>query len=285
MIVKSTTQSGRGLATHLLNESDNERVSVLGVRDFVDGDLAANIEECQLETAGTSALTGVIHASLSPAEGMEMSDADWEKAWAVFEREFDLERKARAGVEHTKHGRTHRHHIYQRIGAEGRAVDMSFNRVRNEKVARVIEFELGHPLVKGRHNRAVMRALVADGRADVARAMRDASLDNGPRPVAVKDHNEHQQGRRTGITKEEVANAVVTAWRTSDSHGALETAFADAGLALAMGEKTSQVVDAAGRTHDLRRTLRAGGESVKAAAIRQRIDETTLPGVADVRAA
>lgn len=283
MIFKSSAHTGDRLAAHLLNAEENERVRSLDARNLIDSDLVAAINQFAAETAGTRAKAGMVHVSASPDPRYQLTQSDWDLVWSEYEREFGLRDQARTGVEHLKHGRGHQHQVYARIDDTGRAIPLSHNYPRQELVARVCEYRLGHQPTRGKHQAYVMRRLQAE-RPEIA-AWIERELGDGPTPEAVAQHNEWQQEQRTGISHERVAELAAGAWRSADTGPAFEAALAENELALAAGEKTIQLVDPAGGTHDLRRSLRAGGERVRARDVRERIDSAALPSVEAIRAA
>lgn len=287
MITKGSAHRGQGLAFHLLNTADNERVRVLPARNLVSNDIGDAIRQFAAETTGTKASNGMIHLSASPdpRHSESLTEADWERVWQLYEQEFGLEGRAFAQVEHHKAGRTHRHRVYQRIDPETRtATHLSHSYARQELVSRLAEYELGHEPIRGAHHRYVMGRL-RNERPEAAQWLAHRLGEKPPTPVARTNHNEHQQEKRTGISHEAVAQTAAEAWRSADNQSAFEHALADQGLALGVGEKTSQIVDDRGGTHDLRRTLKAGGEQVRSREIRAFIDINTLPGVDQIKAA
>ena len=280
MIFKSSTHTGARLAAHLAS-SENEDVRVLPNRNLVSDDIGLAIAQFQAETAGTRAQRGMIHVSASPDPGVAMSQADWNVVWEEYEREFGLGAQAYAGVEHVKRDRRHQHRVFARIAPDGRAVSMSHNYRRQEYVARCIEYRLGHSPTRSKHHRYVLCRLKVE-RPAVADWV-ERALGDGPMPEAVCSHREHQQQKRTGIDHAQVAHLVRAAWQASDSQAAFVAALAENSLRVASGDKTIQVIDEVGGTHDLRRTLRAGGARIRKRDIEARIDGATLPNVDTVR--
>ncbi|MEI8396721.1 MAG: AAA family ATPase [Rhodospirillaceae bacterium] len=156
-----------------------------------------------------------------------------------------------------------------------------------------MEHQLGHRLIPGRHNVAVMAALRTDGRTDIADWMAIAKADQVDRPEAAKSFQEHQKEKRTHIAKADVACDTLSAWRAADSGTAFQTGMADSGYRLARGREGGIIIiDPAGGSHELTRTLRAAlkteGDKRPSREVRAEIDRktadldrTALPEVAE----
>lgn len=284
MIAKSSARAGAAsLAAHLINEAENERVSVGASRDLVCGEqVAAALAEMEAISKGSRCEKHLYHVMLNPAQ--PLSAEQWGRAWQAYEQEFGLEDQPFIEVEHHKQGRTHRHRVYDRITDDGRAVDLAFNRIRNEKVARILEHEFGHELTVGKHNRAVMARLQAEGRGEVAEWMEQGHAASLPRPVAERDHQAHQIEKRTGHNLDQVKAELSLAWESSDNGASFQLALEEAGYLLARGDKRDFVVlDPAGAVHSPARRI----EGAKAKDIRTKcedLDPDSLPSVEEARA-
>lgn len=68
---------------------------------------------------------------------------------------------------------------------------------RNEKISRLAEIKFGHDLTKGRHNNAVMHALLDEGKVEQAAAM--DVLTKGPPALSRFSSKAHQIAKRNGI--------------------------------------------------------------------------------------
>jgi hypothetical protein len=83
------------------------------------------------------------------------------------------------------------------IVALQRLVSRYVNYLVNERVARQLECEFGHPPVRGRHNVAVARFADADGLPELCEWIRAYGLLDGPSPPqAVSDAERHAAVRR-----------------------------------------------------------------------------------------
>ena len=281
MILKSSQRaSARRLADHLTNAHDNERVVVLSSRDLVRGDDVHHaLAEMDAISKGTSCTQHLHHAMMNPAQSL--TEDQWAQAWAVYEQEFDLENQPFIEVEHHKEGRTHRHRVYDRITEQMKAVEFSWSRVRNEKIARVLEHEFGHDMTVGKHNKAVMARLREEGMDQVADWMEHGKAHEQARPVAEKSHADHQIEKRTGLSKAEAEQAIRQCWDRSDSGHSLKAALEEDGLMLARGDRRGFVVlDQSGAAHSLGRRV---GE--KAKVVKQRMADLSPDSLPDVEQA
>lgn len=291
MIFKSTARGNGGeLADHLLNPEENERIELREVHGLAAVDVHAALSDMQVMALGAQSRRPIIHVMMNPQENM--TEDQWKHAWNRYEAEYGLHGAPFVEVEHHKRGRTHRHRAYYALDLDtGKAIDTSWNKARDEKVARLLEYELGHSLTKGAHNKRVYAALRAEGRLDVVEWMNRGGARDGDRPVAAYTHREWRQQKRTGIDARDVRASVYEAWKTADSGRAFAAALEAHGLQLAQGDKPGAlvVVDAGGGTHEVSRGIKAGAKDageplkLKVADVKARcadLPADTLPTVA-----
>ena len=280
MIKASERGAARELAAHLLNNRDNEQVRAVETR-HADQDIRVALADWEAEARTTRCKKYLIHASLSPA--WLLTEEQWQRAWELYEAEFGLQHQPALEVQHVKEGRVHRHRVYPRIRDDGRLVRMSWMRARNEKIARRLEFEYGHPMVAGRWNRAVEKALREEGHQDVADEV--ARLGRKARPQAAESWTERQQAKRTRIGKVDAQEAIAQAWSETDSGEEFVRRAREYGMEIAQGEKTLLAVDQTGGVHRLLQAInavrkRAGAPRLRKADIQARMGALPLPNVA-----
>lgn len=251
------------------------------------------LSDMQLMARGARSGKPIFHVMMNPREGEQLDDAQWRRAWEAYEAEYGLQGQPYVEVEHVKGGRTHRHRAYYRIDDDGKAINASWNKARDEKVARCLEHDFGHQMTKGAHNERVAAQLRKEGRLDVLDWMNRGGAREEARPVATLTHKEWQQQRRTGMDADAIRAEVFAAWQSADTGKAFAAALEERGLSLAKGDKANTwvVVDANGGTHEVGRALRAhvraaglDAERVKAADVRARLkdlDGAALPGVGE----
>ena len=187
-----------------------------------------------------------------------MDEEQWELTWELYEQEFALGDLPYIEVTHTKpDGRLHKHRVYSRIDVDtGTAVTLSFTKVRNEKVARMLEYYFQHPLTIGKHNRSVMNHLKKDGFEELVQWLEAGNAPDADRPTAETSPNEAQQQKRTKIPVAEVKHDLQTAYQQTDNGQSFEVAIAAKGYLLARGDRRAMViVDEAGGIHSPSRRL------------------------------
>jgi len=278
MIVKLTQRAGaKALADHLTNAQDNERVEIGSAAGIArPGDVHAALGEMEAISRGFRCRNHMAHVMLNPEK--PLSPEQWLKAWEMVEKEYGLNGHRHIEVCHEKEGRFHVHRVYDRLDDHGKAVQLSFSHMRNEKLGRLMEYEFGHDLTTGKHNRAVIGQLRKEGRGEVADWMEHGKAHETARPVAEVQHGEHQQEKRTGIAARRVKADLADAWQRSDTGQGFEAALADKGYLLARGDRRAFVlVDELGEVHS------AKLKGVKSADIQKRCEGLPLPSVEEAR--
>lgn len=255
MILKSSVRGFTGeLARHLSNTDENERARIVGMSDhfmpFDDMGLTME-EELKLYFAQMDLMAAahkknhkhINHISMSPHPDYDIGDQQYQQAWDIYEQEYDLVGHPYVEVEHSKEGRTHRHRAYYALDEKGRYMRNSNNYARNEKIARILEFEFGHKLTKGRHNVSVQKWLLQHGNEaeqEVAQAMEQAGLMYEDRPAARETLEDKRIADRTGLERPVLKDLVMAAYQTSDTGKSFETALAQHQIYLAAGDTGSR---------------------------------------------
>lgn len=274
-------RGGRALANHVSNVEENETVEEGPSRGLVTA--GARRQVMELSALGDHARSKniVYHVSASPAEGgVDWTPAQTERFWLNFEREFGLERQPFASQIHVKKGRRHEHREYLLARTGGTVVPLKHDFVRREKLSRIAEFDAGHKLVAGRHNRAVAAALEREGRPDIAAAMKAQGLLDRRRPRAKLTPAERQQAERTAIDPAKVRADALAAWSSTATGPEFQRALEQRGLQLAQGDKVVVLIDATGNAHPLARTIgsasAAEGQRIRAAEVKARVSGLQL---------
>ena len=261
MIIKSS-QRGRGvqLARHLTKETDDDGIQqtviVSGSRNIL---VTNNVHEAlddmeKMAWASPQTKKHLYHVSINPDQ--ELTPEQWHHAWSEYEQEYGLQDHAYTEVTHIKKGRAHVHRVYERVDTSGKAIKLSYTKIRNEKVARILEHNFNHDLTIGKHNRAVIRKLREEGKSDIANWMERGKADEIERPAAEMDYRDIQQQRRTKISKKEVKEILQTAYAATENGKDFEQAITAHDLYLAKGDRRDFViVDATGSTHSPRRLI------------------------------
>jgi len=124
----------------------------------------------------------------------------------------------------------HYHVIVPELKPDGTTLDSKFMRPRQEKLGRLAEIRLGHPVTHGKHDRAVLKAMEREGRPEAA-AFADVLKwrEFGPgagEPRAAYSADTHQILRRNGLKTPEVKAAISQAWAARSEENGLS--FKDA---------------------------------------------------------
>ena len=259
-VVRAKQRSHAGqLADYLTRDPSAELGQVRGV---VATSAHEAIAELSLLAAGTKCTAELFHCSINPNPAdAPWTDAQYQRAWDVFEQEHGLEAHAYAEVWHRDDGRLHAHRVYA-VAADGRATKLSWSRITNEKIGRRLEFEFEHRFVPGPNQARVLQWLERSRdpqQQRAAAAMRAAGLNEGPeRPPSEKEW-EKDQAERTAVAVAEIERAAAEAWRAASGDGALFVAeLKTRNIFLARGEKGPVLVDWAEGVHPAGRRLFAG---------------------------
>ena len=282
MIIKSSQRSGYiQLADHLTNTNDNEIVEFTGSRNILSSSIHEALEIMECLAKASLCQQHLFHVSISPDDSL--SREKWEFIWSVFEDEYGLNEHPYIEVFHVKNDRRHCHRVYERVDERGKAVKLSFNRIRNEKISRRIEYDLDLPLTLGRHTKSVIKHLKKDGRQDVATWLENNISSQKPRPQALASHSEQQQAVRTQVDIKQVKEDMLESYHSTKNGKEFQEYIREMGYVLARGDRRRcfVIVDFEGGVHAPRRRL-----SLKARVINERWSDITLsdlPSVSEVQ--
>lgn len=282
-----TARDVRNLARHLLQRDDNATVEIASIVGLVAGSLPEALAAMR-RLAPHSGAAAFHHVALSPSESCMPQDLRADADRIVREMGADPETHPHVLVLHGKgspagRGELHGHLVASHWGLDGRAVADSWLHLRLERVAREIEHDRGQALTAGRHDQALVKALRAKGRSEVATALDLASPPELPRSALTP--GARQRIRRAGISDVQARAAVEAAWQAADSPVAFRAALAGAGLSVVPGNKsgvhliTTQEGVQVGALDRILRMKRA-----EVAARMERLNETGSPAADPVAA-
>lgn len=239
MIPKGSQRGGgQQLATHLLNEFDNDRVELVHVRGAVSRDLHGAFAEWRAISRATQCRKYLYSLSLNPDPRQgPLTREQYIDFINRTENRIGLAGQPRAVVFHVKHGREHCHVVWSRVDERTlKALQISHDHQNLRTIAR--EFARDHGL-------QLPTSMVRNrGAARFADRLKRESL------------REQQQQERSGITKQERMAALATAWKESRDGPTLVAALERSGYLLARGDRRAYVVvDRAGEIHALARQL------------------------------
>lgn len=239
MIPKGNQRGGgKQLATHLLNEFDNERVELVEIRGAVAPDLHGAFAEWRAQAGATRCRKYLYSLSVNPdhRQGPFSRDQYYDFIERT-EQSLGLSNQPRAVVIHVKKGREHYHVVWSRIDLEKmKAVHMAHDHQKLRTVAQEYARDHGIELPKGMQKERGKERFKDRARAET--------------------YGERQQYERTGITKQERMRDVRAAWDQSDNAVTFVRALEERGYLLARGDgRDYVVVDRGGEIYSLTRQL------------------------------
>jgi hypothetical protein len=258
MILKGAQRGGAGqLARHLLNDRDNDHVTLHELRGFLSDDLEGALDEMHAISKATNCRQFMFSLSLNPPKDGRANLEDMIAAADSAEERLGLKEQPRAIVVHEKEGRRHIHVVWSRIEADTmKAVELPFFKNRLASLSKELYLEHGWVLP-------------------------DGHKENGWKNPLNFTLAEWQQARRLGLDPREVKQVFQQAWHQSDGLRGFRNALEEHGYYLARGDRRGFVaVDLQGEVFSLSRMA-----GVKTKELGQRLGSPNdLPGVDEVRA-
>ncbi|WP_264884136.1 hypothetical protein [Swaminathania salitolerans] len=185
---------------------------------------------------------GLRHIAFNPAE--PMSDEALASFAARLCDELQADRERMTLVVHQKDGSTHGHLLLPEW-QDDHVLSSRFSWQRLEKCARLEEIRLGHPLVPGRHDRAIVKALRQEGKTaeagrveavlqgpagdtanlaapapaspDTPSSLTKAHPASRPLPRAAYTSQSRRMAERQGLDLVEAKKAIASLWARSDN--------------------------------------------------------------------
>ncbi len=242
MILKGSQRSGAmNLANHLMNDRDNDHVTLFEVRGFVARDLHGALSEAHAISKGTKCEQFMFSLSLNPPKGIDASEQDLQDAADRAEQALGLDGQPRAIVFHEKEGRRHAHVVWSRIDAKTMtAINLPHFKNRLMNLSRELYLDHGWELPDGL-------------RRDGGRSPLNFTLA------------EWQQAKRLKLDPREIKRSFQDAWTQSDGIKAFKHALEDKGYFLAKGDRRGFVaLDINGEVFSVPRMLGIKTKEVKA---------------------
>jgi len=217
ILVASTRGNGGRLAAHLLNDKDNDHVTLEEMRGFIASDLPGAMAEAEAIAKGTYCRKPLFSVSLNPPTSAEVEIAAFYEAAARIEAALGLEGQPRAIVIHEKEGRRHAHVVWSRIDAhEMKAVELPYFKNRLKEISKEIFLEQGWELPEGHK-------------------------ENGWKNPLNFTLQEWQQAKRIGLDPRELKQMFQDAWQHSDNLPSFKNALEEHGYFLAKGDRRGVV--------------------------------------------
>lgn len=229
------------LARHLLNDAENDHVTVHEIRGFVSDELAEALREAYAMSRGTRCRQFLFSVSLNPPEYADVPIEDFEAAIEEIERKLSLIGQPRIIVFHEKNGRRHCHVIWSRIDAAKLiAINMAHFKRKLMEVSRFLFLKHGWKLPKGMER-------------------------DGTRSPWHLTGEEYRQSVRLTENAQSLKAMLKAAWERSDNKETFARALQERGFLLARGDSRGFIaLDVKGGIFSLTRWLDIGTRALKA---------------------
>ena len=170
---------------------------------------------------------------------------------------FDAARTVVRGHKKSKAGAffdRHVHVLAPAVDPTGAVMSSSHNFARNEKLARILEYDWGgwaaplardeglEPFTRGAHLKTVIATLEHSDRKDVAAALKKAFPDEQPRPIQSFDTANQQRLKRRGFDLPALRILIKEAWNSAADRSEFEMNLSESGLVARAGDKRGVVI-------------------------------------------
>ncbi|MEO0383171.1 MAG: relaxase/mobilization nuclease domain-containing protein [Pseudomonadota bacterium] len=206
------------LSAHLLNEEDNDHVTVHELRGFVSDTLQGALMEAYGVSRGTKCRRFLYSLSLSPPQTENVPISVFKETIERIEKQLGFSGQPRAIVFHEKEGRRHAHCVWSRIDLQSmKAIDPSYDKLQLRDISRSVFMEQKWTMPRGLMN----------------------SEERDPLNFTMA---EWQQAKRKGVDPRTIKATIQECWAVSDSRAAFATVLRERGYWLARGNKRGAVV-------------------------------------------
>lgn len=241
ILVGSQRAGASNLANHLMNDRDNDHVTLFEVRGFVARDLHGALAEAHAISKGTKCEQFLFSLSVNPPKYETVTEQELEDAIERAEQKLGLTDQPRAIVFHEKDGRRHAHAVWSRIDARSMtAINMAHFKTRLTILSRELYLEHGWDLPNGL-------------RRDGGRSPLNFTLA------------EWQQAKRLKLDPREIKQSFQEAWKQSDGLKGFQNALEERGYFLAKGDRRGFIaLNVDGEVFSVPRMLNIKTKEVKA---------------------
>jgi len=210
MIVQETrikSSSGhQAVSHHVLSGAKNEAIRLMSGSDYL-------LKDWMKEARRESIRYGLRHIAFNPSE--PMTDQQLSDFAEDICRELDADPERTTFVIHQKDGKTHGHLLLPEW-QENHVLSSQFSWVRLEKLARLTEVRLGHALVPGRHDKAIVKALRESGEYEAARKIEALiSAEKTAPPVAAYTSQARRMTERQEFDLPTARREIMIFWEES----------------------------------------------------------------------
>ena len=252
MIIEGNQRgNAKQLANHLLNDRDNDHVTVHEITGFSSETVHGAFQEVQATSRATRCKQFLFSVSLNPPQDEIATNETFEKALSEIEQKMGLEGQPRVVVFHEKEGRRHAHCVWSRIDAQSMtAINLPFYKKKLNEISKDIYLEQGWNIPKGFIDKKYTNPL------------------NFTR-------EEWQQAKRQDDDPRMIKHIFKQAWGASDDAKTFAHALQNHGFTLAKGDRRGFVaVDYKGEVYSLSRWT-----GLKTRALNTRLKQENLPSV------
>jgi hypothetical protein len=258
LIIKCTQVRARGpalkrLIAHIENADDNEEVVALRGH-------FADILDARTDARQFGREYAAVHWIISPARFA--TDENMLEAVDRLAAEFGFDATRAVVRGHTKSKAAadpalfdrHVHVLAPAVDPTGAVMSSSHNFSRNEKLARILEYDWGgwadpltrdaglEPFTRGAHLKTVIATLEHSDRKDVAAALKKAFPDEQPRPIQSFDTANQQRLKRKGSDLPALRILIKDAWNSAADRSEFEMNLSECGLVARAGDKRGVVI-------------------------------------------
>ncbi|MFS8371618.1 hypothetical protein [Acetobacter indonesiensis] len=212
MIVQETrikSSSGhQAVSRHVLSGAKNEAIRLISGSDYL-------LKDWMKEARREGIRYGLRHIAFNPSEAM--TDQQLSDFAGDICRELGADPERMTLVIHQKDGKTHGHLLLPEW-QHSHVLSSRFSWVRLEKLARLTEVRLGHALVPGRHDKAIVKALRESGEYEAATKVEALiPTKRTPAPVAAYTSQARRMTERQGFDLPTARREIMTFWEKSEN--------------------------------------------------------------------
>ncbi|GBR69065.1 hypothetical protein [Gluconobacter kanchanaburiensis] len=212
MIVQETrikSSSGhQAVSRHVLSGAKNEAIRLVSGGDYL-------LKDWMKEARREGIRYGLRHIAFNPSE--PMTDQQLSAFAKDICRELGADPERTIFVIHQKCGKTHGHLLLPEW-QDSHVLSSKFSWVRLEKLARLTEIKLGHALVPGRHDKAIVKALKEAGEYEAASKVKALIPDEKTLPpVAAYTSQARRMVERQDFDLPTARREIMAFWEKSEN--------------------------------------------------------------------
>ncbi|MBS1104294.1 hypothetical protein JK202_14990 [Gluconobacter sp. Dm-62] len=239
--MKTSSQGISSTCRHVFHGSDNEQITVLQGSEF---DVRAELGRAK----AVGSQYAVRHVKISSYE--DMTDEQLFSLVKTYAKEFKADPSKATIVRHDKpraDGKAsgHHYHVYfPEVLRNGKIMDSSFSKIREEKIARIAEIDFSHAPVVGKHNASVIKDLEKSNQryyADIIRK-NTPSLDAKDAPDASYSDKQFRRAKISGTALNEVRQTLKELRINSKSFGQMIESLDTHNLEIRKGDKVNTYI-------------------------------------------